>query len=69
MKRHFLAKSFIFTSLSYISTSESARGIQRLFSVKYLFEEVNIAKNFLLLEDGYKFQDERSIRVQFSNLI
>ena len=43
MKRPFLAKSFIVTSLSYISTSESARGTQRLFSVKYLFEEVNIA--------------------------
>ena len=43
MKRHFLAKSPILTSLSYISTSESAMGTQRLFSVKYLFEEVNIA--------------------------
>ena len=28
------------------------RGIQRLFSVKYLFGEANIAWNFLLLEDG-----------------
>ena len=31
----------------------------RLFSVKYLFAEANIAENFLLLEDGYKFLDDR----------
>ena len=28
-------------------------GIQRLFSVKYLFKEANILQNFLLLEDRY----------------
>ena len=28
------------------------RGTQRLFSLKYLFGEANIAQNFLLLEDG-----------------
>ena len=28
------------------------RGTLRLFSVKYLFREANIAQNFLLLEDG-----------------
>ena len=28
------------------------RGSKRLFSVKYLFGEANIAWNFLLLEDG-----------------
>ena len=33
---------------------------------KYLFRKANNAYNFLLLEDGYKFLDERSIHVQFS---
>ena len=28
------------------------RGTQRLFSVKYLFGQANIALNFLLLEDS-----------------
>ena len=31
------------------------RGTQRLFSLKYLIAEANIAKNFLLLEDDYNF--------------
>ena len=31
-----------------------------MFSVKYLFGEANIAQNFLLLEDGYKFLDSES---------
>ena len=31
------------------------QGHQRLFSLKYLFGETNIAKNFLLLKDGYNF--------------
>ena len=44
------------------------RGTQRMFSVKYLNREGNIAYNFLLLEDGYKFLDARSINVQFSKL-
>ena len=30
----------------------SFRGTHRLFSVKYLFGEANIAYNFLFLEDG-----------------
>ena len=29
------------------------RDTQRLFSVKHPFGEANIARNFLLLEDGY----------------
>ena len=37
------------------------RGTQRLLSVKYLFGEANIAKNFLLPEDDH------FIHVQFSN--
>ena len=37
------------------------RDIQQLFSGKYRFGEANIAYNFLLLEDGYKFLDDRSI--------
>ena len=32
--------------------ADSLRGAQRLFSVKYLFGEANIAYNFLVLEDG-----------------
>ena len=42
--------------------------MQRLFSANYLFEEVNIALNFLLLEDGVKFLVDRSIQIQFSKL-
>ena len=38
-------------------------------TVQYLFGEANIAANFLLLKDGYKFLDDRSIHVQFSKLI
>ena len=45
------------------------RGTQRLFSVKYLFVEANIAENLLLLEDGLKFLDRCSIHVQFSKLV
>ena len=44
------------------------RGTQRLFSVKYLIGEANITYNFLLLEDGLTFLDDRSIYVQFSKL-
>ena len=45
-------------------------GTQRLFSVKHLLGEANIDyMNFLLLEDGYKFLDDRSIHAQFSQLI
>ena len=36
------------------------RGTVRPFSVKYLFGEANIAWDFLLLEDGWKFLDDRS---------
>ena len=49
--------------------SKLNRGTQRLFSVKYLFGEANFAYNFLLLEYGQKFLDERSTQVQFSKLI
>ena len=45
------------------------RGTQRLFSVKYRFGEAHIAWNFLLLEDGKRFLDDRSIHVQFSKLV
>ena len=45
------------------------RGTQRTFSVKYLFAEANIAKNFLVLEYGYKFLDDCSIHVQFPKVI
>ena len=45
------------------------RGTQRKFSVKYLFAEANIAKNFLLLEYGYKCLDDCSIHVQFPKVI
>ena len=38
------------------------RGTQQLF---YLFGDANIAKNFLLLEDGWNFLDDHSIHVQF----
>ena len=34
------------------------RGIQRLFSVKYLFGEAKITQDFLQLEEGFKFLDE-----------
>ena len=40
-----------------------------MFSLNYLFGEANIAFNFVLLEDGWKFIDDRSIQVQFSKLI
>ena len=39
------------------------KGIQRLFSVRYLFGEANFAQNFLSL--GLKFLDDHSIHVQF----
>ena len=42
---------------------------QWLFSVKYLFGEANIAKNFLLPEDSEKFLDDQSIHAQFSKLM
>ena len=38
------------------------RGTQQLF---YLFGDANIAKSFLLLEDGWNFLDDHSIHVQF----
>ena len=38
------------------------RGTQRLFSVKYLFGETNIAWNFLLLEYGKEFLDGASFQ-------
>ena len=38
--------------LIYGGTLSLLRGTQRLFSVKYLFGEANIAYNFLLIEDG-----------------
>ena len=41
-------------------------GTQRLLSINYLFGEGDMAKNFLLLENGLKFLDDRSIHVQFS---
>ena len=34
---------------------------QRLFSVKYLIREANVAWKFLLLEDGYKFLDDMNV--------
>ena len=44
-------------------------GTQRLFSVKHLLGEANIDyMNFLLLEDGYKFLDDRSITHNFRSL-
>ena len=52
-----------------LSTSKSVRGTQRLFSVKYLFGETNIASNFLLLEDNQKFPDDCSIHVKRSKLM
>ena len=42
---------YIFQSFSAEFKAQT-RGTQRLFSVKYLFGEANIAENFLLLEDG-----------------
>ena len=42
---------------------------QRLLSVKYLFGEADLVDNFLLLEGGKKFLNNRSIHVQFSKLI
>ena len=44
--------------------NDENRGTQCLFSVSK-----NIALNFLLLEDGEKLLDDRSIHVQFSRLI
>ena len=44
----------------FYNFSPCFRGTERLFSVKYLFGEANIALDFLLLEDGYKKIDERN---------
>ena len=41
--------------LTWLDCNLFFRGTQRLFSVKYLFGEANIANNFLLLEDGTHF--------------
>ena len=41
----------LFAHFTQLETFHS-QGNQRLFSVKYLFGEANIAKNFLLLEDS-----------------
>ena len=50
------------------SFTRASRGTQRLFSVKYLLGEADVALNFLLLEDGQKFLDDRSIPVDFRSL-
>ena len=45
------------TTASEKSIWPNTRGTQRMFSVKYLFREANIAQNFPLLEDGFKLLD------------
>ena len=41
-----------------VTLQSELRSTQRVFSVKYLFGEANIAWNLLQLEDSYKFLDE-----------
>ena len=48
------------TTASEKSIWPNTRGTQRMFSVKYLFREANIAQNFPLLEDGFKLLDSES---------
>ena len=45
------------------------RGTQGLFSVKRLFEEAIIAKNFPITWGQQKFLDGRSTHLQFSKII
>ena len=56
-------------SIHVFNKEQFIKGTQRLFSVKYLFGEANIAYHFLFLENGLKFLDDRSIHVQSSKLI
>ena len=57
-------------NLSFHEFHASFRSTQRLFSVKYLFGEADIAQSFLSQAGRpKKFLDGRSIYVQFPNLI
>ena len=56
-------------NLGVTNSNKDTQGHPTTVFCKYLFGETNIAYNFLLLEDGYKFLDDRSIHVQFSRLI